>query len=78
MPEAEEVLLDIGVWVEKQNTPGSGNRFINSFLDKIAAYAFPNVKYPVCKNKVLASYGLSCLAINDWGVAFLSRLKRIL
>jgi hypothetical protein len=70
MPEAEEALFDVGMWVEAQNTFGSGDRFINSFIDKIMNYALPNAKYPICKNKVLASYRLSCIAINDWVIAF--------
>jgi hypothetical protein len=70
MPEAEEILLEIGIWVEAQNTPGSGNKFVDAFIDKIASYAMPNVKYPACKNKVLASFRLSCIAINDWVIAF--------
>jgi hypothetical protein len=70
MPEAEEILFDIGLWVEAQNTPGSGNRFTDAFIDKIATYALVNVKYTICKNKVLASFHLSCIAINDWVIAF--------
>ena len=55
MPEAEEILLEIGLWVEAKNTPGSGNRFIDSLIDKIDSYAIANVNYPLCKNKILAS-----------------------
>ena len=70
MPEAEELLLEIGIWVEQKNTVGSGERFINNFIDKIAAYALPNSKYLLCKNKVLASYQLSCVSIDKWVIAF--------
>ena len=70
MPEAEEILFEIGMWVETKNTPGSGERFINAFMDKLSAYVFPNGKYPLCKNKFLASYRLSCIALNDWVEAF--------
>ena len=72
MPEAEDALFEIGIWVEERNTPGSGSRFINSFIDKIETYALPAVRYPICKNKILASYGYSCIAINEWVIVFKS------
>ena len=70
MPEAEEVLFEIGEWVEKRNTAGSGFRFVNNFIDKVAEYALPKARYPICKNEVLATYMLHCISINDWVVAF--------
>lgn len=70
MPEAEEALFEIGMWVEGRNTAESGTRFTDKFIDQIASFALPNVKYPICKNKVLASYHLHCIVINDWVVAF--------
>ncbi len=70
MPEAENALFEIGIWVEGRNTVGSGIRFTNTFIDKINSYALPNVKYPICKNKILASQFFCCIAINDWVIAF--------
>ena len=70
MPEAENALYELEIWVEQRNTPGSGTRFINKFIDKIAGYAVPNAVYPSCKNIVLAWYGFSCITINDWVIAF--------
>ena len=70
MPEAETALLELGRWVEERNTEDSGSRFVNVLIDKIASYALPAVKYPICKNKTLAAYKLSCISINDWVVAF--------
>ncbi|MEP7168547.1 MAG: hypothetical protein ABI855_04200 [Bacteroidota bacterium] len=70
MPEAEEALFEISTWVENRNTPGSGIRFINKFIASIEEYALPGVSYAICKNKVLASFGLKCIPINDWIVAF--------
>ncbi|HLP19551.1 MAG TPA: hypothetical protein VK174_04590 [Chitinophagales bacterium] len=69
-PEAENVLVEIGVWVEERNTPGSGSRFIDKFIDKVSTYALPKAKYLLCRNEILASLQLSCIAINDWVVAF--------
>jgi len=70
MPEAENALFEIGIWVEERNTAESGIRFINKLIDQIDAYVLPHVRYPACKNKVLASHHLSCIAINDWVFAF--------
>ncbi|MCW3127250.1 MAG: hypothetical protein JWO03_2908 [Bacteroidetes bacterium] len=69
-PEAENALLEIGLWVEGRNTPGSGSRFIDKLIDKIAGYALPRVKYPVCGNTILAELLLSCISIDNWVVAF--------
>ncbi len=41
MPEAENALFELGVWIEERNTAGIGNRFINKFTDKIGTYAVP-------------------------------------
>lgn len=70
LPEAEEALLEIGLWVEERNTPGSGNRYIDRFVDKIMAYALPKTQYLICRNEALAALQLRCIAINDWIVAF--------
>lgn len=70
MPEAEEALFAIGSWVEQRNTPGSGYRFINRFIDKINSFAIPNVTYAVCKNNRLAALHLHCIAVDKWVIAF--------
>lgn len=70
MPEAENALFEIGVWVEERNTTGSGICYIDKLIGKIDKYVLPNVEYPLCKNKVLAGYKLSCVAIDKWVIAF--------
>jgi hypothetical protein len=70
MPQAEEALYEIGVWIESKNTKGSGNRFVNNMIDSIAAFALPNVKYQDCKQAVLRLLHLQCVVIKDWIVAF--------
>ena len=37
LPEAEDALFEIASWVEERNTPGSGTRFINKFIDRVGA-----------------------------------------
>jgi len=70
LPEAENVLLEIALWVEERNTPGSGLRFASRFIDKVSAYAVPNATYAICGNSSLAALGLRCISIDDWVVAF--------
>ena len=70
MPEAENALYELEIWIEESNTPGSGTRFINKFIDHISSYAVPNAVYAGCTNEVLALYHLSCITINDWVIAF--------
>lgn len=70
LPEAEEALFEIGSWIESRNTSESGIRFINKFVDKVSAYALPNIKYLVCRNEELAALQLRCVAIDNWVVAF--------
>lgn len=69
-PEAEEALFEIALWVEQQNTRGSGDRFVNRFIERVSAYARPNVFYAICKNKALAALGYSCISIDDWVIVF--------
>jgi plasmid stabilization system protein ParE len=70
MPQAEEVLYEIANWVESKNTPGSGFRFVEAFMDQIAALALPNVKYADCKHEIFAREGLQCVPVQDWIVVF--------
>lgn len=70
MPEAEEALFEIAMWVEEQNTKDSGARFIDKFIDKIADYAIPYAQYAKCSNKVLSFHNYSCIAIQTWVVVF--------
>ncbi len=69
-PEAEEVLFAIGEWAERRNTPGSGSRFINRFINKIARLAIPKVSYALCKDPVLAARALQCIQVDNWIIAF--------
>lgn len=70
LPEAENALLEIALWVEERNTPGSGSRFVSKFIDKVSAYALPKVTYAICRKRSLAALELRCVNIGDWVVAF--------
>jgi hypothetical protein len=70
LPEAEEVLFQIALWIESKNTQGSGERFLEKFITETSSFALPNVKYAICRNKLLASFSLRCITIDNWVVAF--------
>lgn len=70
LPEAENVLFEVALWVEERNTQGSGLRFASRFIDKVSAYAVPNATYAICAISSLAALGLRCVRIDDWVVAF--------
>ena len=42
MPEAENALFEIAIWVEERNTTDSGIRFITKFIDLISDYVLPS------------------------------------
>jgi hypothetical protein len=70
LPEAEQALLEISLWVEERNTPGSGFRYAEKFIAKIERYALPKANYALCKSRHLADLDLHCIAIDDWIIAF--------
>lgn len=70
MPEAEEALFQIADWVEQHDAPGSGIKFATEFIDRIAEFMMPDIKYAICFNDTLAARRLRCIAITDWVIAF--------
>lgn len=69
-PEAEEALFEISKLVEDKNGPGSGIKFAEEFIDRIAEFILPDFKYARCFNDSLAALNLRCISIKDWVVAF--------
>jgi hypothetical protein len=68
--KALKVLDETANYVESLNTPGAGSRWLDRFLERIIAYAKPNVKYALCKNERLAKRNYSCITIKNWVIAF--------
>ncbi len=48
--KALKVLDETANYIESLNTPEAGSRWLDRFLERIIAYAKPNVKYSLCKH----------------------------
>ena len=68
--KAMRILESIAEYVEELNTSGAGDRWLDRFFTRLSAFAQPNVQYPLCRNKRLASRGCSCIHYKSWGIAF--------
>ena len=66
---ARKTLTDVARFIETLNTKGSGNRWKNKFFLKVKKYAQP-IKYALCRHKIYAESGFSCVAIDNWIVVF--------
>jgi GH43 family beta-xylosidase len=77
-PKAQNALMLIANFVEKNNTKGSGVRFIEKFSLSLSTYAIENTHYAVCKNKTLSILGFSFITINKWVIAFKIENKKFI
>jgi len=69
-PDALETLSDVAEFIDTINTPGAGQFWVTDFILQLYTYAKPNVTYALCRNKILAEEGLSCISNKGWVVAF--------
>src|SRR4051812_44710621 len=69
-PKALKTLRGIGDFVESINTPGSGARYVNRFIDAIEKHAQPDLTYKLCNNLELARLKYSCTFYNNWVITF--------
>ena len=75
-PFAEAALLEIALFIESQNTPGSGKRWVKRFKTFIKRYAKPNIQYALCNHLRLAQMLYSCVHYGNLTVAFRIERKR--
>jgi hypothetical protein len=66
---AQKTLTEVALFIEKTNTKGSGNRWKNKFLKKVTKYVQP-VTYALCRHKIYAENGFSCISIDSWIIIF--------
>lgn len=66
---ANNSLSKVADYLEDMNTAGSGERWLIKFHNKIKKYAQP-IKYAICRHKVYARNGYSCVAIDSWIIVF--------
>ena len=69
-PKALEALHAIALFVESNNTPGSGERYLEKFLASVKLHAVEGLSPALCKNSLLASKGYSCLFVEKWVVSY--------
>ena len=69
-PDAEETLHEVSEFIDAVNTDGAGQFWITNFILNLYTYAKPNVTYALCRQRVFADEGLSCITYNGWVIAF--------
>lgn len=69
-PKALKSLEKIASYVESLNTKGSGERFLENFLQTIRQYAIESASYQPCKHQSLAANGYQCIFLQNWVIAF--------
>jgi len=68
---AENAIYRVAQYVASQNFPATGEKFINEVIDFCIERSFIDVKYPLCKNRVLARHDYSCMVYKKkWVVVF--------
>ena len=68
---ASRSIARTGVWIESENTAGSGIRWIRKVYETLEGNAQAGVKYALCKNTKLAALKYHCFTYNDkWVVAY--------
>lgn len=71
-PKAKESLYQAADWISGQNSPDTGQKFVDEFTVYILKYCELDIlKFPPCKNGKLARRKLSCLVFKrKWIIAF--------
>ena len=71
MKRAQLALSKVAKFVASQNLPDTGEKFIDEVLDFCVAYANLSIKYPLCKNKLLAKRQYHCIVFKKkWVIVF--------
>lgn len=66
---ANNYLSKVANYLDDINTIGSGERWLIRFHNKIKKYAQP-IKYSLCRHKIYAKNGYSCVSIDSWIIVF--------
>ena len=67
---ALKAIVKTSIYIENQNTIGSGERWSLRLKEKINSLARAKVKLALCKQVYLARYGYSCYNYKDWVIVF--------
>ena len=68
---ARNSLIKVADWVEEQNTPGAGRRWLEAAISEFSRLTVANVNHAICKDPKLAKFRYRCFTHNDkWVVAY--------
>jgi hypothetical protein len=68
---ALNTLADIVDWIEEQNTPGAGDRWLVKTFAELNSVAASHVNHAICKEPKLARFKYRCFTYKDkWVVAY--------
>ncbi len=67
---AKNAIVKVAIFVESQNTSGSGELWFEKLDDFIHAFANSKAKFQICKDPSLASYRYHCFVYKNWIIAF--------
>jgi hypothetical protein len=67
---AMDTLQNIADWVEQNNTPGSGGRFLDKLFEFLQSYAPSSGKQAKCKLPEFKALDLHCLHYKDWVISY--------
>jgi hypothetical protein len=71
MKRAENAIYKVAKEIADQNLPDTGEKFINEVIDLCIGHAKVSIKYPLCKNKILAKHHFHCIVFKKkWIIAF--------
>ena len=66
-------------WIDRQNTEGSGERWVIRLFEELRKRANSEVKHAICKNESLAKRNYSCFTYNKkWVVAYKIEANRFI
>ena len=68
---AFKALLAVAKWVEDQNTPGAGDRWLQKTFTEFYRHSNAGVRHAPCMHELLMQRKYLCFPLNDnWTVAY--------
>lgn len=63
-------MIKIASYIESQNTPGSGLRWLTKVRAEIQKIADSKAVFAICRYQNFSKHGYRCFTYNDWVVAY--------
>lgn len=69
--QAANTLARLADWIDEQNTPGAGDRWLSEVYNHLSHIGKIGLQYAICKDESLAKYQYRCFTYNEkWVVAY--------